>query len=90
MKKLAVVFLSLVPAAVFAQNKADTAAVRPVASSPSAGSTAPTTVTSATHASATVALAIRVLVPPVLDGKTDDAAWKNAQVIDQFLEYDPK
>ena len=26
----------------------------------------------------------------MLDGKTDDPAWKNAQVIDKFLEYDPK
>jgi hypothetical protein len=26
----------------------------------------------------------------VLDGRTDDPAWSTAQVIDQFLEYDPK
>ncbi|MFN2604082.1 MAG: DUF5916 domain-containing protein [Gemmatimonadaceae bacterium] len=37
-----------------------------------------------------VAMSTKVAAPPVLDGKTDDPAWKNAQVIDKFLEYDPK
>jgi hypothetical protein len=41
------------------------------------------------RASATVAQAMRVTVPPVLDGRSDDAAWASAQVIDRFLEYDP-
>lgn len=36
-----------------------------------------------------VARASRVAVPPVLDGKTNDAAWVDAQVINQFLEYEP-
>jgi hypothetical protein len=30
-----------------------------------------------------------VVAAPVLDGKTDDPAWQTAQVIDQFLEYEP-
>jgi hypothetical protein len=41
-------------------------------------------------ASATVASSTRATSAPVLDGKTDDAAWANAQVIDKFLEYEPK
>jgi len=41
-------------------------------------------------ASERIALSTKVTAPPVLDGKTDDPAWKNAQVIDKFLEYDPK
>lgn len=40
-------------------------------------------------ATATAARASRVSTPPVLDGRTDDPAWASAQVIDQFLEYDP-
>jgi len=41
-------------------------------------------------ASATVAASTRASAAPVLDGKTDDPAWQNAQVIDKFLEYEPK
>ncbi len=41
------------------------------------------------RASANAAVATRVTMPPVLDGRTDDPAWQAAQVIDQFLEYDP-
>jgi len=40
-------------------------------------------------ATATVARASRVITAPVLDGRTDDAAWASAQLIDDFLEYDP-
>ena len=40
-------------------------------------------------ATATAASASRTLVAPVLDGRTDDPAWASAQVIDQFLEYEP-
>ena len=40
-------------------------------------------------ATATAAQASRAVTPPVLDGRTDDPAWASAQVIDQFLEYDP-
>lgn len=46
--------------------------------------------TYSSHATATAAMAIRAVAAPVLDGKTDDPAWQNAQIIDQFLEYDPK
>ena len=35
-------------------------------------------------------MATRATTPPVLDGKTDDPAWRDAQVIDQFLQYEPK
>jgi hypothetical protein len=41
------------------------------------------------RATATTAMAARVTTPPVLDGRTDDPVWTTAQVIDQFLEYDP-
>jgi hypothetical protein len=41
------------------------------------------------RATASTASASRAVVPPVLDGRTDDPAWVDAQVIDQFLEYDP-
>ena len=40
-------------------------------------------------ASATSANATRAVQAPVLDGRTDDPAWANAQVIDQFLETQP-
>ncbi len=45
---------------------------------------APMTVDSP-KASATSASASRAAVAPVLDGKSNDVAWANAQVIDQFL-----
>ena len=41
------------------------------------------------RATATQARASRATVAPVLDGRTDDPAWADAQVIDQFLEYEP-
>jgi hypothetical protein len=41
------------------------------------------------RATATAAMASRATTAPVLDGRTDDPAWASAQVIDQFLEYDP-
>jgi len=41
------------------------------------------------HASANAASATRAMIPPVLDGRTDDPAWADAQIIDQFLEYEP-
>jgi hypothetical protein len=40
-------------------------------------------------ATATTATAARATQAPVLDGRTDDPAWRNAPVIDQFLEYEP-
>jgi hypothetical protein len=44
---------------------------------------------SAGRATATAATAFRAKQTPVLDGRDDDPAWRDAQVIDQFLEYDP-
>ena len=41
------------------------------------------------RASATSARAARVTTQPLLDGRADDAAWASAQVIDEFLEYEP-
>ena len=43
----------------------------------------------AAHATANAAMATRAPVAPTLDGKTDDPAWQNAQIIDQFLQYEP-
>ena len=43
----------------------------------------------AVRTDARVAMASRAATPPVLDGRTDDPPWAQAQVIDQFLEYDP-
>ena len=42
-----------------------------------------------TGVGATVANATRAAKAPVLDGRTDDEIWTQAQVIDQFLEYEP-
>ncbi|HEX7940691.1 MAG TPA: DUF5916 domain-containing protein, partial [Gemmatimonadaceae bacterium] len=41
------------------------------------------------RATATAAIATRASIAPVLDGRTDDPAWADAQIIDQFLEYEP-
>ena len=41
------------------------------------------------RANARIASATRATIAPVLDGRTDDPAWAQAQVIDQFLEYEP-
>jgi hypothetical protein len=43
----------------------------------------------AARATATSATARRASQAPLLDGRDDDAAWRDAQLIDQFLEYDP-
>jgi hypothetical protein len=42
------------------------------------------------RATASAASASRTIEPPVLDGRTNDPAWLNAQVIDQFLETQPQ
>lgn len=49
----------------------------------------PTDVPIAARADARIARASRATIAPVLDGRTDDPAWAQAQVIDQFLEYEP-
>jgi hypothetical protein len=48
-----------------------------------------TTVALGVRTDARIASASRAVIPPVLDGRTDDPAWAQAQVIDQFLEYEP-
>ncbi|MFN2400436.1 MAG: DUF5916 domain-containing protein [Gemmatimonadaceae bacterium] len=37
----------------------------------------------------TTGTAVRAVQPPELDGRTTDAVWGEAQVIDDFLEYEP-
>ena len=76
-------------------------AFAPVASSQTTtpASTAPLVVTNGStvqqggtfgeRATANAAMASRATTAPVLDGRTDDPAWASAQVIDQFLEYEP-
>ncbi len=41
------------------------------------------------RATATVAQAARAAHPIVIDGRDDDEAWRTAQVIDAFREFDP-
>ena len=54
-----------------------------------AGSTTAPAPARAERATATAAMATRATVAPTLDGRTDDAAWQDAQIIDQFLQYEP-
>lgn len=41
------------------------------------------------RASATEGRAARTTRPPVIDGRSDDAAWADAPIIDAFKEYEP-
>jgi len=41
------------------------------------------------RASATQAAAARAPQPPTIDGRDDDAVWRTAQPITEFLEFDP-
>ena len=82
MKKL-IVFSLVLAAPLFAQKPTTVASTRPVVADTA-------TAKPASAASARLATSTKVVTPPVLDGKADDPAWKNAQVIDQFLEYEPK
>ena len=50
---------------------------------------APVTNPRGPRASATVAEASRAAGAVVVDGRDDDAAWRDAQVIDAFREFDP-
>src|SRR5215211_6582320 len=54
-----------------------------------AGSPATPAPARAERATAKAATASRAAASPVLDGRTDDPAWQHAQIIDQFLEYEP-
>lgn len=90
MKILAIASLSLIPGVLLAQTQAPSEVTGArVAAANVVGATLDGPDLSS-RATATVAQASRATVAPVLDGKTDDAAWKTAQVIDQFLEYEPK
>jgi hypothetical protein len=62
------------PATAVVQYARDSVAPRPAAAAPT---------------SATAGRALRTTRPPVIDGRADDAAWADAPVIDQFLEYEP-
>jgi hypothetical protein len=94
MKTLVLFAAIALPALSFAQTPAqvssppESTAARVVASNSLNKSALDGAVTS--RATATSAIATRTVTAPVLDGKTDDPAWQNAQVIDQFLEYQPK
>ena len=57
---------------------------QPASSIPIRGTAAPVTRTPATFSSAA-----RATQAPTLDGVLDDAVWRDAPVIDQFLEYEP-
>ncbi|HKS05453.1 MAG TPA: DUF5916 domain-containing protein [Gemmatimonadaceae bacterium] len=72
--KLLFAGLAMLSATAAAQNSARTNGSSPPAS---------------TSTSAAVARAVRTSQAPVLDGRTDDAAWANASAIDQFLVYEP-
>ena len=45
--------------------------------------------TNVTSTAVATARAVRTSQPPTLDGRTDDAAWALAGIIDQFLVYEP-
>ena len=91
MKTLVLFSLLAIPAGALAQIPAppESAAVREYASNTS-GKSGIDGRDIISRATATSAMASRATTAPVLDGKTDDPAWQNAQVIDQFLEYEPK
>ena len=89
MKILTLVSMLALPAAALAQvpSQPESTSARVVASNaPSRNLDG----SASSRATATLAMASRVVAAPVLDGKTDDPAWQNAQVIDQFLQYEPK
>ncbi len=83
MKKSIVISLLFCATPLFAQSSTNVA-------SNSALQAALTANPAASTASATVAMSTRAVSPPVLDGKTDDPVWNTAQVIDKFLQYEPK
>ncbi len=94
MKPFVLFTLIAIPAVSLAQNPAqvpsqpESTSARVVASSGAERATLDGT--AASRATATLAMASRATAAPVLDGKTDDPAWQTAQVIDQFLQYQPK
>ena len=83
---LPLVSLAQTPAQV--PSRPDSASARIIATSGAERATLDGSASS--RASATAAMATRATAAPVLDGKTDDPAWQTAQVIDHFLQYQPK
>ncbi|MBI2407525.1 MAG: carbohydrate binding family 9 domain-containing protein [Gemmatimonadetes bacterium] len=71
----------MIPAFILAAQVAVASAAVPVASGPA---DAP-----ARRASPTVAEASRAERAVVVDGRDDDAAWRDAQIIDSFRQFDP-
>ncbi|HUR00355.1 MAG TPA: DUF5916 domain-containing protein [Gemmatimonadaceae bacterium] len=90
MKILTLVSLFALPASLLAQIPAqpESTSARVVASNAQNRNSLDGAASS--RATATLATASRAAAAPVLDGKTDDPAWQNAQIIDQFLQYEPK
>ena len=88
--KTLVLFLISLPVVSLAQTPAqpESATSRVASNSANKSSIEGRDITS--RATATSAMASRANTAPVLDGKTDDPAWREAQVIDQFVEYEPK
>jgi hypothetical protein len=76
MLRFSLLALACTPALVLAQTLASTGA-------------STNSVVVADRADARIARATRASIAPVLDGRTDDPAWAEAQVIDRFLEYEP-
>jgi hypothetical protein len=89
MKNLVLFSLISLPALAMAQTPSQPESTSRVVVSNSAGQPSVDGGLISSRASATSAVASRVVAAPVLDGKTDDPAWQTAQVIDQFLEYEP-
>jgi len=65
------------------------AALLILASSPASAQTVPTAVADGGHARARLATAIAVEVPPVIDGRLDEAVWASAPVIRDFTQHEP-
>ncbi|MEO5579166.1 MAG: DUF5916 domain-containing protein, partial [Gemmatimonadaceae bacterium] len=84
MKLLTFAIACAIPCIAFAQDVKTVAAVAKQGTYTDGSSPA------ASSATATTAEASQVAIAPVLDGKLDDPAWRTAQVIDKFLEYEPK
>jgi len=91
MKTLVLFVLFLLPAIIMAQTPAQPENLSSQVVAPNGANRSPLDGPAiALRATATSAMAIRAATAPVLDGKTDDLTWRDAQVIDQFLEYEPK
>ena len=90
MKTLVLFSLIALPGAALAQIPAQPESAASRVASNSANRSSADAPGASVRATATSAVATRATTAPVLDGKTDDPAWQNAQIIDQFLQYEPK